>query len=140
MDFSRGEECAVNAALNYGYSIILSAFAREIVANGFSTQLGIFHDNIFNEYNLACDLMEPFRPFVDYIVYKMHPEKLEHDEKMLLTDILNRKVLIGGKIQYMTNAIKIYTKSVLDSLCDENMSFLKFPEYELQIYEDNSFL
>lgn len=139
-DFSRGEECAVNAALNYGYSIILSAFAREIVANGFSTQLGIFHDNIFNEYNLACDLMEPFRPFVDYSVYKMHPEKLEHDEKMLIADILNRKVLIGGKIQYITNAIKIYTKSVLDSLCEEDMSFLRFPDYELQIYEDNSFL
>ncbi len=140
MDFSRGEECAINAALNYGYSIILSAFAREIVANGFSTQLGIFHDNIFNEYNLACDLMEPFRPFVDSLVYKMHPEKLDHDEKMILADILNRKVLINGKIQYMLNAIKIYTKSVLDAICEEDMSFLRFPEYELQIYEDNSFL
>lgn len=140
MDFSRGEDCAVNAALNYGYSIILSAFAREIVANGFSTQLGIFHDNVFNEYNLACDLMEPFRPFVDYIVYKMEPKKLEHDEKTELIQALNRKVLIAGKIQHMTNAIKIYTKSVLDALCENDPSLLRFPEYELQIYEDNSFL
>lgn len=54
--------------------------------------------------------MEPFRHFVDYSVYKMRPEKLEHDEKMLLADILNRKVFICGKIQYITNAIKIYTE------------------------------
>lgn len=140
MDFSRGEECCTNAALNYGYSIIMSAFAREAVANGFSTQLGIFHDNIFNEYNLACDLMEPFRPFIDYTVYKMAATKFEHNEKMDLVGVLNKKVLIAGKIQYMTNAMKIYAKSVLDALCEDDVTFLKLPEYELQIYENDSVL
>lgn len=64
-DFTRSEENAVNAALNYGYSIVLSAFNREIVAQGYITQLGIFHDNMFNYFNLSCDLMEPFRVLVD---------------------------------------------------------------------------
>ena len=52
MDFTRSEENMTNAALNYGYSIILSAFNREIVAQGYLTQLGIFHDNMFNHFNL----------------------------------------------------------------------------------------
>ena len=65
MDFSRSAEIPVNAALNYGYSILLSAFNREIVANGYFTQLGICHNNMFNQFNLSSDLMEPFRILVD---------------------------------------------------------------------------
>lgn len=57
--FSREQENAWNAALDYGYSIVLSAVAREITACGYSTQLGVFHDNMFNKLNLACDLVEP---------------------------------------------------------------------------------
>ena len=64
LDFTRTEDNLINAALNYGYSIILSSFTREIVANGYITQLGLFHDNMFNQFNLASDLMEPFRPLV----------------------------------------------------------------------------
>ena len=57
MDFNRNEDIPRNAALNYGYSIILSSFTREIVANGYITQLGLFHDNMFNQFNLASDLI-----------------------------------------------------------------------------------
>ena len=60
-EFSRTSDNPTNAALNYGYGIILSAFNREIVANGYLTQLGIFHTNMFNQFNLGSDLMEPFR-------------------------------------------------------------------------------
>ena len=65
LDFTRTADSLTNAALNYGYSIILSTFTREIVANGYITQLGLFHDNMFNQFNLASDLMEPFRVLVD---------------------------------------------------------------------------
>ena len=71
LDFTRTEDNLINAALNYGYSIILSSFTREIVANGYITQLGLFHDNMFNQFNLASDLMEPFRPLVDKCVLGM---------------------------------------------------------------------
>ena len=50
LDFTRTTDCSVNSALNYGYSIILSAFTREITANGYITQLGLFHDNMFNQF------------------------------------------------------------------------------------------
>lgn len=75
MDFSRTLDCNRNAALNYGYSIILSAFAREVVSQGYFTQLGIFHDNMFNQFNLACDLMEPFRILIDRKVVQMKLEE-----------------------------------------------------------------
>lgn len=97
LDFTRTEDNLINAALNYGYSIILSSFTREIVANGYITQLGLFHDNMFNQFNLASDLMEPFRPLVDKCVLGMKLEQFEHEEKMWLVDILNQEVQIDGK-------------------------------------------
>ena len=140
MSFSRSVVSIVNAALNYGYSIILSAFARETAVCGYATQLGIFHDNMFNQFNLACDLMEPFRPFVDYEVKLMAPEKFEHDEKMELVRLLNRKVEIDGRLQYMTNAMNIYARSVFNALDERDISLISFPCYELQIHENDSLL
>ena len=88
MDFTRTSDTPTNAALNYGYGILLSTFNREIVANGYITQLGLFHDNMFNHFNLGSDLMEPFRTLVDKIVYNLKPEIFNHNEKMELINIL----------------------------------------------------
>lgn len=131
MDFTRTEDNFINAALNYGYSIILSAFTREIVANGYLTQLGIFHDNMFNQFNLASDFMEPFRVIVDREVFSMNLEKFEHEEKMQLVNLLNGEVKIDGKVQYTNNAIKIYCKSVFDALNEDDSSLIRFYQNEL---------
>lgn len=131
MDFTRAAENSTNAALNYGYGIILSAFNREIVANGYSTQLGLFHDNMFNQFNLGSDLMEPFRPLIDRRVLSMKPEKFEHEEKMKVLDVLNEEVSIGGKKEFINNAIKIYCKSIFDALNDKDTSLIKFYRNEL---------
>lgn len=129
--FTRDEECPINAALNYGYSLLLSSFNREIVANGYITQIGLFHDNMFNPFNMASDLMEPFRPIVDSYVYKMKPEIFEKDEKHLLLKILELELKIDGKQEILNNAIKIYTKSVFDALNEKNRFLIKFYENEL---------
>lgn len=129
--FTRTEDNLINAALNYGYSIILSSFTREIVVNGYITQLGLFHDNMFNQFNLASDLMEPFRPLVDKCVLGMKLEQFEHEEKMWLVDILNQEVQIDGKIQYVSNAIKIYCKSVFDALNEDDSALVRFYKIEL---------
>lgn len=131
MDFSRTQECNINAALNYGYNIVLSAFAREIVSQGYFTQLGIFHDNMFNQFNLACDLMEPFRILVDRKAASMKLTEFESDEKMELVDILNHCVMIDGCTEYVSKAIKIYTKSIFDALNDNDLSAIRFYQYEL---------
>lgn len=131
LDFTRTSDNLINAALNYGYSIILSAFTREITANGYITQLGLFHDNMFNQFNLASDLMEPFRALVDREVLHMKLEQFDHNEKMQLVNILNQEVQIDGKIQYVNNAIKIYCKSVFDALNENDSSLIRFYRIEL---------
>ena len=131
LDFTRTTDCSVNSALNYGYSIILSAFTREITANGYITQLGLFHDNMFNQFNLASDLMEPFRVLVDKEVLEMKFEEFEVDEKRRLVNILNHEVVIDGKVQYVNNAVKIYCKSVFDALNENDSSLIRFYKFEL---------
>ena len=131
LDFTRTEDNYINAGLNYVYSIILSAFTREIVANGYITQLGLFHDNMFNQFNLASDLMEPFRVLIDQKILQMKLIDFEHNEKMQLVDVLNQEVLIDGKKQYVNNAIKIYCKSVFDALNDDDSSLMRFYRIEL---------
>ena len=131
LDFTRTADNLINAALNYGYTIILSSFSREIVANGYITQLGLFHDNMFNQFNLASDLMEPFRILVDKEVAAMALYKFEHEEKMQIVDILNKEVKIDGRMQYVNNAIKIYCKSVFDALNEGDSSRIRFYQFEL---------
>lgn len=129
--FSRSDSSVINAALNYGYSIILSCFNREIVSNGYLTQLGIFHDNMFNNFNFGCDIMEPFRTIIDRKVKLMKFEKFEAEEKRCVLSVLNEDFLIDGKRQSLLNTIKIYSKSVFNAIESGNVSDIKFFDYEL---------
>lgn len=126
--FTRTEECPLNAALNYGYSILLSMFNREIVSNGYLTQLGLFHENMFNPFNLASDLMEPFRPIVDELVWKMKPECFETEEKRDILQMVNREVSIAGRREMLDNAVKIYCKSIFDVLEGNADAVIRFYE------------
>lgn len=130
-NFTRTDENAINAALNYGYSLFLSAVAREIVANGYITQIGIFHDNMFNQFNLASDLMEPFRPIVDRKVFGNKFDVFEKEEKYQMLELLQSEVYISGKKEFILNAVKIYVRSVFDAINDKDISLIKFYSYEL---------
>ncbi|MBU5474843.1 type II CRISPR-associated endonuclease Cas1 [Roseburia sp. MSJ-14] len=129
--FTRTEDSPINAALNYGYGLLLSACNREIVANGYITQLGLFHDNMFNQFNLGSDLMEPFRILVDKKVNGLQPDKFEHDEKMQMVNMLNQEVVIDGKQNYLNNAIKIYCRSVFEAINQQDISLIRFYRDEL---------
>ena len=126
LKFTRGEVNPVNAALNYGYSLILSTFNREVAINGYLTQLGIFHSNMFNHFNLSCDLMEPFRVIIDRFVYEMKPARFEKEEKHEIWYVLDQYVTIDGNKQNLSNAIKIYTRSVFDAINDADVSKIRF--------------
>lgn len=130
----------INSSLNYGYSILLSAVAREITSTGYLTQIGIFHDNVFNKLNLASDVMEPFRPFIDQIVIELPDSEFDHNAKMKILEFMNRKIKIDNREQYFSNALSIYVKSVLDSITFCNPKMIKFPEYDMSIYESDSIL
>lgn len=131
MDFTRTADNYINAALNYGYGILLSAFNREIVASGYLTQIGLFHDNQYNYFNFSSDLMEPFRPLIDKYVYYHIPEQFEHNEKLEIINLLNDEVIIDGKRQYVNNAIKIYCRSIFEALDKKDVSLIRFYRDEL---------
>lgn len=128
--FSRSQENSINASLNYGYGILLSMVNREIVLNGYSTQLGLFHDSADNPFNLGSDLMEPFRVLVDRIVRRNMPKQFESEDKHRILDMVNTEVYMNDKKEYVPNAIKIYVKSVFDAINDKDISEIKFYEIE----------
>ncbi|EFV00529.1 CRISPR-associated endonuclease Cas1, NMENI subtype [Pseudoramibacter alactolyticus ATCC 23263] len=138
--FTRSLECSINAALNYGYTLILSAVCREIVSNGYMTQIGLWHDNMFNPYNLGSDLMEPFRPLVDHEVYNMQPQQFEKNEKHKMLDLLNHTVQIDRRDVFLGNAIKIYVKSVFDAINDKDIALIRFYKDELSFYARDHFI
>jgi CRISPR-associated endonuclease Cas1 subtype II len=127
-DFSRDADTPANACLNYGYMMLLSAFNREISIAGYYTQIGIFHDNMFNPFNLGSDLMEPFRPLIDKCVLGMDPVELTSENKKEIVNVLNWEVMIDGKKNYLLNAIRIYCRSVFDAINAKDVSLLRFFE------------
>ena len=130
LEFTRTDGSALNAALNYGYSLILSAINREISAAGYLNQLGIAHENTYNPFNLGCDFMEPLRPLVDGVVTDMKPEKLEREEKMMLVNLFNRQVQYDGKQQYLFYAIRLYCGGLFRALQSGDIAEIKWIEYE----------
>ena len=130
-NFVRRDTSAINAALDYGYAILLSSFNREIALNGYLTYFGIHHCSQENQFNLASDLMEPFRPFVDYWV-KAHAKikELTPDIKYGLVELLSLEIKFNGKKTLLTNAITIYVRECLKFLSGESK---KLPEMEMSL-------
>jgi len=126
--FLRADDNNINSALDYGYSILLSVFNRDIVSKGYITQIGINHKNEFNQFNLASDLMEIFRPIVDRIVYKNKELEFNKEYKYKLINIYNECIVLEQKEQYLTNAVSIFSKSVFSFL--ESKEESKILNYE----------
>lgn len=114
--FCRDDDTPVNAGLNYGYSILLSAVNREIAARGCLTQVGICHRNEYNQFNLGCDFMEPFRPVVDRLVFDNVEEVFDRNTKRLLVDMLNQSVPYRGGMYRVSSVIALYVQDCLNAL------------------------
>ena len=128
-DFVRNSDDSINAALNYGYAILLSTINKEIINNGYLTQLGIHHKNEFNEFNLTCDLMEPFRIVIDNFVYYNQERKLDTEYKLDIVNILNGTFKYQGKNYTLKDIIKMYVKNTLDSV-NNSENYKEFVYYE----------
>lgn len=125
-EFTRQVATDVNYALDYGYSILLSAFNREVAVCGYSANIGINHNNEFNHFNLSCDLMEPFRPLVDRKVLSIGFDKFDTEAKHKLQQLLNDEISYDGKRYTINNAIGLYTKNVLNAIESGNVNNLVF--------------
>lgn len=128
--FVRASDTPTNAALNYGYSLLLSIFNREIVKNGYLTQLGIGHKNVNNHFNLGSDLMEPFRPLIDKIVKESNiQDNFETEEKHQMLQVFENKLVIDGKTFSLLNTIERYTSNVFKALNGNDISLIKNYRY-----------
>jgi CRISP-associated protein Cas1 len=129
-NFRRGNDDGINAALNYGYTIIRSAVARTLAAYGFNTAFGVNHCNELNAFNLADDFIEPFRPIVDLWVYKniKMDDVLSKENRISLIDLVNYECLIDGQKHSILNAIDKTISSYTTACSKKDFRVLKLPE------------
>ena len=131
-DFSRsrfGEE--PNNLLNFGYAILRSIVARALVSSGLLPVLGIHHRNKYNPYCLADDIMEPYRPFVDKLVFNyvaIHgaQKELTKEIKAHLLSIATQDVKIGNVVRPLLIAVTTTTASLYKCFTGERRQ-IKYP-------------
>lgn len=129
----QGTEDILNIYLNYGYFIIRSMVARAIVATGLHPSIGIWHHNQYDPMPLASDLMEPIRPFVDYMIINYIREKdldnikFNKDFKEYISRIINQTTFIQNKAHILDNAIPIYISSIKNIIIEKDKPFIHLP-------------
>lgn len=139
LGFSRGDDNIVNSALNYGYAIVRGIIARSIVCYGLEPSIGIFHHSELNNYNLADDMIEVFRPLVDlYVSRKFDVSEVDSaltpETKRDLFGIINFDMSMKGEKRIVSNCIDILVASYSSAL-QGNREELDLPELmELQVH------
>jgi len=124
----RGDD-PVNSRLNYGYAIVRSAIARTLVCTGFHPAFGIHHNNQLNAFNLADDLIEPYRAMVDQVAYyNLGPnEHLNKIERKNLSGVLFNACMIGKTKTNIISAIELMCESLKRIILDDSEENLKLP-------------
>lgn len=132
--FTRDREgVAPNNLLNYGYAILRAVVARGLVSSGMLPTLGIHHHNRYNAYCLADDIMEPYRPYTDELVFKLIkdkgivPEELDKEWKAELLTIPTLDVHISGKRSPLMVAVAQTTASLYKCFSGEQRKII-YPE------------
>lgn len=127
----RCEDSEVNDALNYGYSIVRAAIARSLTAHGLYPPIGIHHKSEFNNFNLADDLIEPFRPFVDIFVKAEMPEScfLSKADRLRLVSVLHNTCQIDGNKTTIASGIELEVTSFIKALREKDSAVLKLPVF-----------
>ena len=119
----------INSCLNYGYSIVRSSLARSLAMHGFLLSKGLHHHNQLNAFNLVDDLIEPFRPFVDYNAIQIVSKNviLTKDQRKRLLETLFMECRIDNQITTLQNAIDIYVINFKNYVYGE-VDKMVFPE------------
>ena len=139
-DATRRKPMWHNAALNYGYAMVRSHIARHIAARGLIASQGIFHRSELNSFNLADDIIEPFRPAVDqYILTCIAPfyigeqdANLTREDRQKLIDVLNQLVVINSKKFSIKHAVEYTIESLVQAIEEERADLLTLPRLKKQ--------
>ena len=124
----------INSFLNYGYAILRASMARAVCSSGLLPSLGIHHDNNLNQFALADDFFEIYRPIVDFIVYGMNlndedETELNHEHKMRLTDSLWVKLNTMQGDSPAFQSMQYLTASYVHAL-EDGKPVIDLPEWE----------
>lgn len=117
-DFIRFYDDNINAALNYGYTILASAIIRNLAVYGLNTYLGIHHNSKINNFNLAYDFLEPYRSVIDKFVFDNKDDivlPLSFEFRKKLINLLNKEVLHQNKKYTIEYSISLLIKSYIKS-------------------------
>lgn len=127
--FSRDQDCLQNAALNYGYAIIRGGIARNLVIHGLEPCLGLHHRSERNNFNLADDMIEPFRPLVDLFVasHFQGDGELSTTQKQKLFNLTSFLVRQSGRKYHVMTAIGRCCASLAECVQSQHRS-LELPE------------
>ena len=120
MNFRRRTENNINAALNYGYTVLLSNINRVVTRHGYHLGLGIKHCDKMNPFNLSCDIIEPFRPFVDMVVHKNGDRELDWSYKKELINISYKTVVYKGQKTELQTALDSFAFDLLENVSNIN--------------------
>lgn len=139
LGFSRGNDHVINSALNYGYAIVRGLIARFIVCYGLEPSIGVFHHSELNNFNLADDMIEPFRPLVDlYVAQNYDIAEIDSDltpeRKRGIFGIINYDMDMKGEKRIISNCIDMLVASYSGALQGKR-SDLELPELmQLQVH------
>lgn len=119
----------VNSALNYGYAIIRSFIIKAIISTGFHCALGIYHHNEYNNFNLADDLIEPWRAMVDQLAYRIIGTEfnLSMKQRRELTGILHKPCKIDDKVMKISTVIELMVDSFKTAVIENQPELIKLP-------------
>ena len=130
--FKRFNEDIINFCLNYTYQVLRSKISQEIIACGYIPTLGICHKSEYNQFNLADDLIEVFRPIVDYYVFNIlqntEYEHLTPELKGKLVNILNERVFYKNNSYKMHIVIQFYLSDIFTFLETGDVEKISFPK------------
>lgn len=127
--FNRRTEDPINSRLNYGYAVVRSAIARKLVATGFHPTFGIHHDSQLNAFNLADDLIEPYRAIVDLLAHDNIGSnvKLSKTERRELAHVLHNACVVDDTKVNVMSAIDIMVESLKRIILENSTESLKLP-------------
>ncbi len=117
----------INGLLNYGYIVVRSCCARNVMAAGLHPSIGLFHKNRFNAFCLIDDLMEPFRPLVDRVVLELVDRGLnsvEPESKEALVGLLAREVESEQGFQPLSRAMETASRSLAQAFVEDKLALV----------------
>lgn len=126
----RRNDDPINSVLNYGYAIVRNTIIRDLVCAGFYPAIGIHHEGSFNGFNLADDLIEPWRAMVDVVAHEIVSSQtnLSREQRRTLALVLHNACFINEEKNTISNGINIMIQSFKQAIEESDINLLKLPD------------